>query len=125
MKLNGVLNKLGRAVVVGVLALVGQFSAQAANLVQDFYLPMPEADIYTANKAIVPSVGATNFSTFSIVVTGDGDLTATADALLRDADLAMYGAKDEGKATWKLFDDTMRARALEPPAPRPHDIEAN
>jgi EAL domain-containing protein (putative c-di-GMP-specific phosphodiesterase class I) len=36
---------------------------------------------------------------------------ATTDALLRDADLAMYGAKAEGKATWKLFDETMRARA--------------
>jgi len=49
-------------------------------------------------------------ASIGIVVTGDGDLMATADALLRDADLAMYGAKDEGKATWKLFDETMRAR---------------
>src|SRR5258705_7429817 len=46
--------------------------ARAANLVKDFYLPMPEQQIYQANAAIVPGVGATNFSTFSIVVTGDG-----------------------------------------------------
>lgn len=50
-------------------------------------------------------------ASIGIVVTDPGDTQATADALLRDADLAMYGAKDEGKASWKLFDETMRARA--------------
>ncbi len=50
-------------------------------------------------------------ASIGIVVTDPGDPTATADALLRDADLAMYAAKDEGKASWKLFDETMRARA--------------
>src|SRR5580658_872187 len=50
-------------------------------------------------------------ASIGIVLTAPGDPHATADALLRDADLAMYGAKDEGKAAWKLFDETMRARA--------------
>jgi diguanylate cyclase (GGDEF)-like protein len=50
-------------------------------------------------------------ASIGIVVTEPGDPTATTDALLRDADLAMYAAKDEGKASWKLFDETMRARA--------------
>ncbi|HXQ62048.1 MAG TPA: EAL domain-containing protein [Acidimicrobiales bacterium] len=50
-------------------------------------------------------------ASIGIVVTAPGDLQTTADDLLRDADLAMYGAKDEGKAGWKLFDETMRARA--------------
>ncbi len=50
-------------------------------------------------------------ASIGIVVTAPGDLQVTGDDLLRDADLAMYGAKDEGKAGWKLFDETMRARA--------------
>jgi diguanylate cyclase (GGDEF)-like protein len=50
-------------------------------------------------------------ASIGIVVTDPGDNQVTADALLRDADLAMYGAKAEGKATWRLFDETMRARA--------------
>jgi uncharacterized repeat protein (TIGR01451 family) len=45
---------------------------QAAVLVQDFYLPMPEAQIYQANSAIVSGTGSTIASTFSILVTGDG-----------------------------------------------------
>jgi len=44
----------------------------AANLVQDFYLPMPEQQIYQANSAIISGTGSTISSTFSIVVTGDG-----------------------------------------------------
>ena len=33
--------------------------------------------------------------------------------LLRDADAAMYRAKERGKARWELFDERMRARARE------------
>jgi len=47
-------------------------AARAVNLVQDFYLPLPESQIYTANSAIVSGTGSTIASTFSIVVTGDG-----------------------------------------------------
>ena len=35
------------------------------------------------------------------------------DALLRDADAAMYQAKERGKGRWALFDDTMRQSALQ------------
>ena len=44
----------------------------AANLVQEFYLPMPEAQINQANNAIISGTSSTILSTFSIVVTGDG-----------------------------------------------------
>ena len=35
----------------------------------------------------------------------------SADKLLRDADLAMYRAKDLGRARYEMFDDTLRAEA--------------
>ena len=38
---------------------------------------------------------------------------AAREALLRDADAAMYHAKDQGKARLEVFDDSLRARALE------------
>ena len=34
------------------------------------------------------------------------------EALVRDADAAMYQAKQRGKARWELFDDTMRAKSV-------------
>ena len=46
--------------------------ARAATLVQDFYLPMPEAQIYQADSTIKSGIGSTINSTFSIIVTGNG-----------------------------------------------------
>ncbi|MET0765785.1 MAG: bifunctional diguanylate cyclase/phosphodiesterase [Blastococcus sp.] len=42
-----------------------------------------------------------------------GDATSTAAALVRDADIAMYGAKAAGKAQVLLFDAAMRAATIE------------
>jgi diguanylate cyclase (GGDEF)-like protein/PAS domain S-box-containing protein len=42
-----------------------------------------------------------------------GDTTSTAAALVRDADIAMYGAKAGGKAQVLRFDAAMRAAAIE------------
>jgi hypothetical protein len=47
-------------------------AVRAATLVQEFYLPMPESQIYQANNAIVSGTGSTIASTFSIIVTGTG-----------------------------------------------------
>jgi diguanylate cyclase (GGDEF)-like protein len=53
------------------------------------------------------------FVTTSIgVALGGGDERQAAD-LLRDADLAMYRAKNSGKARLAVFEETMNARALE------------
>ena len=42
-----------------------------------------------------------------------GDATSTGAALVRDADIAMYGAKGEGKGRIVRFDAAMRAAAIE------------
>ncbi len=45
-----------------------------------------------------------------IALSGDGE--ETAEVLLRDADAAMYHAKDAGRGRIEVFDDAMRARAM-------------
>ena len=58
--------------LAAVFYLAASPAAKAVNLVQEFYLPMPEPQIYQANSAIVSGSGSTIASTFSIVVTGAG-----------------------------------------------------
>ncbi|MBI5775272.1 MAG: DUF11 domain-containing protein, partial [Verrucomicrobia bacterium] len=48
------------------------YAAQAAFIVHEFFLPIPEQQLYTTLNTIRSGIGITNFSTFSIVVTGDG-----------------------------------------------------
>jgi diguanylate cyclase (GGDEF)-like protein/PAS domain S-box-containing protein len=50
-------------------------------------------------------------ATIGIAIASSG--AETAEELLRDADAAMYHAKDAGRGRVAVFDDTMRARALE------------
>jgi diguanylate cyclase (GGDEF)-like protein len=49
----------------------------------------------------------------SIGIALSGPRNKPAEALLRDADLAMYRAKANGKARWQLFDDTLELQAME------------
>jgi diguanylate cyclase (GGDEF)-like protein/PAS domain S-box-containing protein len=57
--------------------------------------------------------GEQRFLTASVGVTVTGPRGSGADELLRDADAAMYRAKERGKARCEVFDDTMRADAVE------------
>jgi diguanylate cyclase (GGDEF)-like protein/PAS domain S-box-containing protein len=41
------------------------------------------------------------------------DVDVDAETLIRDADAAMYRAKDRGRARWELFDHAMRASAVD------------
>lgn len=38
--------------------------------------------------------------------------SSTAESLLRDADAALFGAKDAGRSRWHFFDETMHAAAM-------------
>ena len=47
--------------------------ARAVNLVEEFYLPMPEAQLLQACRTITPAITDTNFASItSILVTGNG-----------------------------------------------------
>ena len=52
--------------------LAAGWPAQAANLVQEFYLPLPEQQLYTTLNTIQAGVSTAQSSIYSIIVTGDG-----------------------------------------------------
>jgi len=57
--------------------------------------------------------GEQRYLTASVGITLTSAEDADPEALLRDADAAMYRAKDLGKARVEMFDDSMRRRAVE------------
>jgi diguanylate cyclase (GGDEF)-like protein/PAS domain S-box-containing protein len=57
--------------------------------------------------------GEEQYLSASIGIALAGPGTERPEGLLRDADAAMYRAKDRGKGRWELFDEVMRATALE------------
>ncbi|MEY2427126.1 MAG: large repetitive protein, partial [Verrucomicrobiota bacterium] len=56
---------------LSVLSLLAPL-ANGATLVQEFYLPMPEAQVYQAESTIQSGISTTQNSIYSIVVTGNG-----------------------------------------------------
>ena len=74
----------------------------ADHLLDELAVP---AEIEGVEHRLTASVG--------IALTGPGAAEASPEMLLRNADTAMYRAKEEGRAGWELFDDSMRDRVLE------------
>lgn len=52
-------------------------------------------------------------ASFGIAIAGPDDADRSPETMLRDADAAMYRAKERGKARAEVFDTTMRRRAVE------------
>ncbi|MEA2479826.1 MAG: hypothetical protein QOJ07_1748 [Thermoleophilaceae bacterium] len=57
--------------------------------------------------------GERRYVTASVGITVTSDPDVLPETLLRDADAAMYRAKDQGKARCEVFDDSMRKSAVE------------
>ncbi|MEA2451049.1 MAG: hypothetical protein QOG63_2981 [Thermoleophilaceae bacterium] len=57
--------------------------------------------------------GEQRFLTASVGLTVTGDSQAQPDDMLRDADIAMYRAKERGKSQCALYDESLRARSIE------------
>jgi diguanylate cyclase (GGDEF)-like protein len=74
----------------------------ADHLLEELAVP---ADIGGVEHRLTASVG--------IALTGPGAPDANPETLLQNADTAMYRAKEEGRADWELFDDSMRDRVLQ------------
>jgi len=74
----------------------------AEHLLDELALP---AEIEGVEHRLTASVG--------IALTTPGERMESPETLLRNADTAMYRAKEEGRAGWELFDDAMRDRVLE------------
>jgi diguanylate cyclase (GGDEF)-like protein/PAS domain S-box-containing protein len=57
--------------------------------------------------------GEQRYLTASVGLTVTGDPQTDPDDMLRDADIAMYRAKEQGKSQCAVFDDSLRERAIE------------
>src|SRR4051812_26438861 len=60
--------------LAALLFAAAALRGSAALLVQDFYLPMPEAQIYQAYSLLESGITNNIDSAFSVVVTGDGTM---------------------------------------------------
>jgi diguanylate cyclase (GGDEF)-like protein len=61
-----------------------------------------------AHRVLLHGVGVTISGSIGVVL--DDDEVASPEHLLRDADLAMYRAKELGKNRWEMFDASLRER---------------
>jgi diguanylate cyclase (GGDEF)-like protein len=66
-----------------------------------------------ARPAMVEGVEHHLTASIGITITAPGGVSQSPETLLRNADTAMYRAKEGGRADWELFDDAMRDRVVE------------
>ncbi|MHB8439379.1 MAG: putative bifunctional diguanylate cyclase/phosphodiesterase [Acidimicrobiales bacterium] len=81
-------------------------SASACRMAEALLVEMSRpAEVEGIEHRLTASIG--------IAVTPPGALSQSSEMLLRNADTAMYRAKEGGRAGWELFDDAMRDRVME------------
>lgn len=78
-------------------------SAQDVERVADRLASAIAQEITVSNHSVIPT------ASIGIAMSTDA---STADSLLRNADVALFSAKDAGRARWHFFDDAMHAAAM-------------
>ncbi len=86
-----------------VVLLEGVRSSEDAEALASIITRAVQAPVTISNHEVVPTVSAG-------LAIAEGDIDA--DALLRDADTAMYAAKKSGHATLKIYDTALREMAI-------------
>jgi diguanylate cyclase (GGDEF)-like protein len=66
-----------------------------------------------AQPVVVEGVEHRLTASIGIALSGPGVASHSAETLLRNADTAMYRAKEAGRGDWELFDEAMRDRVVE------------
>ena len=91
-----------------------EYAILLANIDDDEAAKVVARRIIASFKQGFPLNGVDQFTTISVGVAIAPAGTARpgdAEALLRDADAAMYKAKDSGRSRWEIYDHRMRTRA--------------
>ena len=87
------------------ILLEGLRQAGEAELIAERIAAELKQPVILDGRPVVPS------ASIGIATSSNGD--GAADDLLRNADVAMYAAKSEGKSRWVMFDESMKTLAWE------------
>jgi diguanylate cyclase (GGDEF)-like protein len=114
--LSGVAERLCRVLRPGdVIARFGgdEFTVLLPGIASEAYALQVARRLADALREPLVLDGERRYVTASIGVSFSAPSEDDPHALLRDADAAMYRAKETGKSRYEVFDDSMRERAME------------
>jgi diguanylate cyclase (GGDEF)-like protein/PAS domain S-box-containing protein len=114
--LSGVAERLCRVLRPGdVIARFGddEFTVLLPEIASEAYALQVARRLADALREPLVLDGERRYVTASIGVSFSAPSEDDPHALLRDADAAMYRAKETGKSRYEVFDDSMRERAME------------
>jgi diguanylate cyclase (GGDEF)-like protein len=114
--LSGVAERLCRVLRPGdVIARFGgdEFTVLLPGIASEAYALQVARRLADALREPLVLDGERRYVTASIGVSFSGPSENDPHALLRDADAAMYRAKETGKSRYEVFDDSMRESAME------------